>query len=386
MKSVGIVTRVNEGQWGGDLKALYTIRDGLRELGHNVVTGSTVDRIMDCDQVLLSNTCLDQSSAYTTLKQNNKNYSIIGFHEDFIKYFGPCMGFCQYIANMLENKQEHTFKFTLDKILENPEIVKYFAPAPIKSTLYNYDTLRDADVCIANSHQEKSTMLRDCRSCNAEVVYWSPGFADEWNDNVSSKFLKKYNLTSKDYLLQVGRFETRKNQLATILATRNIDIPLVFIATKGYQPWYDKLVARCINTYRKYRTIIISDYLESQKVGNIEIYNTLEDFNGKLHIDYLQSAFMHAKVHVHPAFYELPGYTYLESASMSTPSIAGKWCSIKEYGLDTLIKSSTPYHINDIEKNITSYLNDEHIFNIDNIDLLKRRKIDVGVDIDRILF
>jgi glycosyltransferase involved in cell wall biosynthesis len=385
VQNIGIVTRVNENQWGGDLKALYTVRDGLRELGHNVVTGSTVNKVINCDQIILSNTCLDQSIPYETLKRNNKKYSIIGFHEDFIKYFGPCMGFAQYIANMIDNKREHTFEFTLDKVLENPEIIKYFAPPPIKSTLYNYNTLRDANVCIANSNQEKDTMLRDCKSCNAQVVYWSPGFADEWSNDISSEFLKRYNLASKDYLLQVGRFETRKNQLATILATRNIDIPLVFIATKGYQPWYDKLVAECIKRYRKHRTIIISDYLKSQKIGNIETYNTLEDFNGKLPTNFLQSAFTHAKVHVHPAFYELPGYTYLEAASTVTPSIAGKWCSIKEYGLGDLIKLSTPYHINDIESNITSYLNDDYVFSIDNINLLKRRKIDVGIDIDRLI-
>ena len=33
---IGIVTRPNENQWGGDLRALYTIKDGLIENNEKV--------------------------------------------------------------------------------------------------------------------------------------------------------------------------------------------------------------------------------------------------------------------------------------------------------------------------------------------------------------
>lgn len=385
MKSIGIVTRPNDNQWGGDLKALYTIRDGLQSIGHQVNVAGDVKHLLGNDIVLLSNTCLDQTQAHHLLKKNNKQYSIIGFHEDFIKYFGVSMGFTQYISNMLLDQKDGAFNFELERLLESPEIVRYYSSLPVKSTLFNYDVLRDARTCIANSEQEKNTMLRDCSTCNAQVVKWSPGFADEWSDEIDDQFLKDFNLQHKQFILQVGRFETRKNQLATILATRDIDIPVVFVATKGYQPWYDKLVAMCIKKYRKHRTLIISDYLHTQTINNVEIYNTKEMYNDKLPTAMLKSAFHHATVNAHPAFYELPGYTYLEAASVDTVSVAGEWCSINDYELKDLINPCSAYDINSIQRSIEFCINNKHQTKSQDVSLLSRTKTDVAEDIIKLI-
>ena len=57
----------------------------------------------------------------------------------------------------------------------------------------------------------------------------------------------------------------------------------------------------------------------------------------------LLSAFFHAGLHLHPSFYELPGYTYLESAKFGTPTIASLWSSLKDY----LTDSSGKYALDD---------------------------------------
>ena len=51
----------------------------------------------------------------------------------------------------------------------------------------------------------------------------------------------------------------------------------------------------------------------------------------KLSRSMILSAFAHAAVHLHPAFSELPGYTYLESARLGTPTIASAWATLPDY-------------------------------------------------------
>jgi len=382
---IGIVTRPNENQWGGDLKALYSIKDGLIENDIDVELGRTALDLKDCDFIFLSNTCLDQRENYNWLKNNNKRYGVIGFHEDFIKYFSKCIGFTNYIKQNVTNQKNNGFDFSLERLEEMPEIVDYFSVPPIQSTLYNYNVLKDAEVCIANSVPEAMTMKRDCPDANINVVYWTSGWADEWNDSPDESFLELTNLKSKNYILQVGRLETRKNQLATLLASKDLDIPLVFIATKGYQGWYEQIFISAAIKHRKHKTILISENLSSQIVGNLEIIQMPN--NEKLPSKTLQSAYFHSRVHCHPAFYELPGYTYLEGLKYGIPTVGSKWCSVYDYldhfendeSVGGLIKYSLPYDLKSIKNLLVEQLKKNN--ELTNIKFFNRTVKDLGKDI-----
>ena len=359
---IGIVTRPNENQWGGDLRALYSIADGIKENNVEVKLGRTAIDLYDCDFIFLSNTCLDQRENYNWLKKHNKRYGIIGFHEDFIKYFSMSMGFSKYIMENVADKNYNGFKYDLKRLEETPEIGLYFSGAPVHATMFNYEVLRDAEVCIANSNPEALTMKRDCPHANVKVVYWTAGWADEWDNDPDESFLDLIELPSKQYILQVGRLETRKNQLATLIACRDIKTPLVFLATKGYQHWYEQVFIKAAIKHRKHKTILISENRESRIDGPLEIIQMPN--NEKLPSTTLQSAYYHSKVHCHPAFYELPGYTYLEALKYGIPTVASKWCSIYDY-LDTfendrtvngLMDYITPYNINEIKNSVEKQL------------------------------
>ena len=45
----------------------------------------------------------------------------------------------------------------------------------------------------------------------------------------------------------------------------------------------------------------------------------------------LVSAYQNAGLYLHPAFYELPGYVYLEAAKLGTPTIATEWSTLSDY-------------------------------------------------------
>lgn len=349
------MTRANEAEkWGGDLIALYAIKEGMEQLGHQVEIGSTTEKIADADFVFLSNTCLDLRACCHLVRLLGKRYGVIAFHEDFIQYYGPSRGFYHYIREILNESIEEGVPFSLDHLYENPQLIHYYAPPPAKRGLLNYDVLKNAEVCIANSPTEAQTMKRDCPSCNAQVIPWSSGLAEELDREPNEDFLQLTGLQKKGYILQVGRFEMRKNQLGTLLATKDFDLPLVFIATTTavHSTEYLFTCLEAIHKWRKGPTLIISQELPSYKSGNLTI---LQMPGGqKLPRETLLSAFGHAGLHIHPAFHELPGYTYLESAKLGIPTIASTWTSIRDYfteektghySLDNRIEYCLPYDL-----------------------------------------
>lgn len=372
MRSLGIVTRENEStQWGGDLKALYTLRDGLNEIGYEATTTPDINTALRSDMVFLSNSCLDLTKYYPPLKASGKPFGVIAFHEDRKLYAGMSEWYPQHIRSLINRGKLDT--------LTKPE---YKQGEPILNA--NSKLINECRVIIVNSHQEHETLKRDYPDAKGHVIRWTPGFADEWTNDCDGKFCEKYDLNPGEYLLQVGRIETRKNTIGTILATQDIDMPLVLIATKGEQRRYREIAVECISR-RKGRTIIVSDYLQSQSTGRITVHNTREAFGGKLPSDYLKSAFYNAAVNVHPAFYELPGYTYLEAAAVDTPSVAGEWCSIGEYGLGDLIRSCCSYDVESIKQATLHLLKNPPSTKSIDIEFLKRTKSDVAKDLIKLL-
>ncbi|MCB0320817.1 MAG: glycosyltransferase, partial [Bdellovibrionales bacterium] len=99
-------------------------------------------------------------------------------------------------------------------------------------------------------------------------------------------FIREHGL--KDFILCVGRLESRKNQLMLAKALEDVEIPLVF-ASGGftYQPDYADSVRR----FRRKGATFVLDRLSPEM---------------------LSSAYKAAKVHALPSWYELPGLVSLE--------------------------------------------------------------------------
>ncbi|MFS8563145.1 MAG: hypothetical protein LVR00_01945 [Rhabdochlamydiaceae bacterium] len=80
---IGLITRRGaRALWGGDLKALQVIQEGMQALG--VETDLIFDfyAIDSYDFLFLSNTCFDLRPSYNALKLQGKRFGLIGFHED----------------------------------------------------------------------------------------------------------------------------------------------------------------------------------------------------------------------------------------------------------------------------------------------------------------
>jgi len=342
-------------KWGGDTKALVALCSGLRKLGHRADLIADPANIGPYDYIFLSNTSFDLRPIFHFLQLRKSPYGLIGFHENKIRHAGASSGFFRYIRGCLDGEHDERYPFAVERLFENPELIYYYSEPPRKMPLFNYDVLKNAQVAIACCKTEAETMRRDCATCDPKIVPWPPGFV-EGDETPTSAFLRMTGLKSKEYILQVGRLEQRKNQLATILATKDLDIPLVFIATMTANMEYEQAALEAIYKYRKAPTFVLSQKIPSMRAGPLHIVQMPEA--KKLSTKVLLSAYHHAGLHLHPAFYELPGLTYFESAKLGIPTIASSWATITDYftdsagnyTLDDRIEYVLPYHLPDILK------------------------------------
>jgi len=379
---IAFIARGDAHKWGGDLLALHAIEKGIEESGHKTILTPSLLDATDADFVFLSHTGFDQRGAFDFLKNFDRRIGLIPFYEDFSRYYGPSYGLYVYVHSALLGVQS----FDLSKLFEEPELIfKHIKPCP-RENLINLKVLKNAEIIIANSRTEKELIQRDCPSAKTQVVHWGAGWGIE-TENMDQTILEMTGFKSGEYILQVGRFETRKNQLATIVASKDVDIPLLFIAASGYQPIYEQVCVEAIKKWRKAPTIIISQELPAYQSGHLKIIQMPK--NELLSKEAIMGAFCHAGLHLHPAFCELPGYTYLESAKMGVATIASSWTSIKDYFIDPITGNYTlderiayvaPYDIPAIKEKIQNTFGKKYSQEESN-PIFKRTKWEIAKDI-----
>lgn len=102
-------------------------------------------------------------------------------------------------------------------------------------------------------------------------------------------FVNQYGV--RDFVLCVGRLESRKNQLMLLKALEDSELPVVLVAGAfSYQPEYAEAVRR----YRRKGQTLVLDHVSPEM---------------------LASAYAACRIHVLPSWYELPGLVSLEAAS-----------------------------------------------------------------------
>ncbi|MES2121811.1 MAG: hypothetical protein V4492_03410 [Chlamydiota bacterium] len=355
---IGIVTNSHDSQWSGAMAALFSFYEGLLEIGQDAVIGKRACDLKDPDFIFLSNTSCDLRGESEWIEKKGKPFGVIAFHADRSKYYSPCYGFAHFVGLCMEQGKGPSF-YTIDQLIENPDIIDFFSYAPPPLFEGNYPVLERAKVCIATAPTEAATLRRDSPSCNAQVIYLEPGIPDAVVEHKNSSFLEWTGLQSGEYVIQVGRIELRKNQLGSILAMKDLDMPLVLIALPSYNPVYEEMCLRAILRYRRAPTWVISQNLPTSVQGSLRILQMPE--GKKLSEQMLISAYQHAGLHLHPAFCELPGLTYLEGAKLGVPTIASEWTTIKDYftdpktgayTLDDRIVYTPPHHLRTITEQI----------------------------------
>ncbi len=147
--------------------------------------------------------------------------------------------------------------------------------------------MEHAAAVLANGGGEAKALTRDFpQSCNIVEV---PVGHETGGTGDAALFERTFGV--RDFVLCVGRLESRKNQLMLLKALEDCDIPVVLAAGGfSYQPEYEHAVR---SFKRRGKTLVLD----------------------RLSPEMLAAAYAACRIHVLPSWYELPGLVSLEAAS-----------------------------------------------------------------------
>jgi glycosyltransferase involved in cell wall biosynthesis len=180
--------------------------------------------------------------------------------------------------------------------------VKTFAPwlAPQRKVAVT------ADLLMANSRTEARLLARHFAVSRDKIAVIPNGADARFREASRDRFIEKYGL--KDFVLVVGMFELRKNQLAVIRALKNTEIPVVFIGTAPPpHRWYYELCRR-----EATRTMRFLDHI---------------DHNDPL----LASTYAAADTLVMPSWHETVGKVALEAGLAGAKLVLTTFSPVREY-------------------------------------------------------
>jgi len=182
---------------------------------------------------------------------------------------------------------------TLIEYAQNGDIAQYEArraiwnSQPAAPSFDNSWTVANAAALLTNGANESESLLRQYPNCKSFVVV--PLGHEVATADDGSLFAQRYGV--KDFVLSVGRFENRKNQLMLLKALEESELTVVLVSGGfSYQPEYDRAVR---GFKRKGRTVVVE----------------------RLSAEELASAYNAARIHALPSWFELPGLVSLEAGS-----------------------------------------------------------------------
>ena len=229
-------------------------------------------------------------------------------YEDWPRFAAPSLAVAQLFAASADADGRRRTALDRDALAATLRRVRNAPPA---RKAVNDVTAGMARVLVCCSETERRHVAADYpQARDVRVIPFGADLHTEEAPLPDGTFAAAHEL--RDYVLCVGRLETRKNQLMLLEALRDDPRPVVLV-TGGvsYQPEYARL---CAGFARRGRTLLLA----------------------RLPSVMLAAAFRDAAVHCLPSWYELPGLVSLEAALHGTRVAASGWGAIEDYLGDTI--------------------------------------------------
>jgi glycosyltransferase involved in cell wall biosynthesis/lipopolysaccharide biosynthesis regulator YciM len=294
---VAMLIRANVlSQRGGDTVLLERMTEGLRSRGHEVVWDfECKEDLSDCDIAHLFNFATPEVTENCSkyVKSFNLPFVVTTLYEDWPRFFSPMVDTFIALQKYVENGQSDWERIWNERLK--------VGKTPIQDNSYS---AFHADALIASGSNELDSLRRDYpHSRRFEINHFGHDVFDGRPD--PNLFREAYKV--ENFVLCVGRFEWRKNQLMLLKALEDSDIPLVFLfGGFTYQPDYEAI---CRRFKRRGKTHFIS----------------------RVEPAMLASAFAACKVHALPSWYELPGLVSVEAAHYGANVVASTEGTIRDY-------------------------------------------------------
>lgn len=287
-------------QRGGDTIVLERLSQGLAIHGHEVsVDVQGIKSPSDFDVVHLFNFATPAITAEFAARASKAGVPVVvtSLYEDIPAFHSQSHLAAQALMEYVQGgQQKHSWTLSLSDITSVPQAKRF--PAD--------EIVRCATALLANGSGEAQALLRDFP--NARRIIEVPVGHDLGIKAGPELFERTYGF--RDFVLCVGRLESRKNQLMLLKALE--DSPLTVVLAGGgfsYQPEYEAAI-RAFK--RKGRTIIL----------------------GRVEEEMLSSAYAACRVHALPSWYELPGLVSLEAASHGKKIVVTRTGTTADYVAD----------------------------------------------------
>lgn len=282
---------------GGDTVVMDRLRRELERMGHHVDVALGPHDLTGYDLIQAFNFATPEVTETYARKAVAANVPLVvaAIYEDWPLFLNKSLAMTEALRDYLQGgRHEPIFR-------EGARRVKRL---PAAKRAENEYAARNSSCLLAWSDSEKARLLRDYPGCRVEVIALG---ADHLHPKDIGPELFQNTYGVKDFVLCVGRLETRKNQLMLLKALEHDPMPIVFL-TGGfsYQPNYVKL---CQMFGRSAKTLFLD----------------------RVSDEMLVSAYRAARVLCMPSWYELPGLVALEALRLGCPVVASRWGTLPDY-------------------------------------------------------
>ncbi len=297
-KKILIVNRSNAvTQRGGDTIVMENLYNGLREKGFMVDIDLDHEKnFKDYDLIHIFNFATPQFSTNIAMEAKSKGvpFVVTSLFEDVSSFHNQSWA----VANFMEQYQS----YGQDKDFYEKNKIDFSKINP--SETFNVKWICDNATALFTSGISESKNIKRIYDAKAPM-YEIPFGLNTPESGDANRFVEKYKM--KDFILCVGRFESRKNQLMLLKALEDVAMPVVLIGGGfSYQPNYEMAIR---GFKRKGQTRIL----------------------GRLSNQDLADAYSACRIHCLPSFYELPGLVSLEAAYYGANVVASDTGTTKDY-------------------------------------------------------
>ncbi len=270
-------------QRGGDTIVIERLVDGLRRRGVDVtvdVEGREDPRGYSLVQLFNFTLPQELQAATERARAAGVPYVITPLCEDVPSFHAQSHAAVRQLMEYVARGQDRNWweQQTTD-VMRTPACARF----------ENGRSIEGAAMLLTCGARESAVLRRDYPGLRTPITEVSFGCDLPAPGNPQS-FINQYGI--RDFVLCVGRLESRKNQLMLLKALEDSELPVVLVAGAfSYQPEYADAVRR----FRRKGQTLVVDHLSPEM---------------------LASAYAACRLHVLASWYELPGLVSLEAASL----------------------------------------------------------------------